>query len=465
MRVRFIPARAGNTTPCSFTRRPKTVHPRSRGEHLGTIVSAGTEYGSSPLARGTQADPLQHPLRSRFIPARAGNTLEPIFTIHQCSVHPRSRGEHLVDQPRIRFHHGSSPLARGTRQGHPPRRVADRFIPARAGNTPLRTAGARHGPVHPRSRGEHDEAHDVLEVDVGSSPLARGTPGSPGLRGYRPRFIPARAGNTAARVSACRIRPVHPRSRGEHSLTIVSRTIRPGSSPLARGTRGPLNEFPGEVTVHPRSRGEHFRSQGAVRLRTGSSPLARGTPMSDHSSGIGRRFIPARAGNTRAGRRAPRHGAVHPRSRGEHIRKHWGGSTWYGSSPLARGTLPRRLGRDRGRRFIPARAGNTSARDGTRSSPPVHPRSRGEHMSTPAGRTGMPGSSPLARGTRCGRRREWIGDRFIPARAGNTARGLPLDCHSTVHPRSRGEHGPRAPPVRRESGSSPLARGTLSRGR
>ena len=71
------------------------------------------------------------------------------------------------------------------------------------------------------------------------------------------------------------------------------------------------------------------------------------------------RFIPARAGNTWRTRTPGRGRPVHPRSRGEHVtqvRLPWSGC---GSSPLARGTPDSRLAGAGLFRFIPARAGNT----------------------------------------------------------------------------------------------------------
>ena len=161
-----------------------------------------------------------------------------------------------------------------------------------------------------------------------------------------------------------------------------------------------------------------------------------------------RRFIPARAGNTRPG-----------------------------SSPRS-GNTTRFACDARPYRFIPARAGNThtSSRANPRawiyelvnlkvdgSSPrvrgtriradrtmrvrirPVHPRACGEH--------GSFASCPGA-----------IGGRFIPARAGNTppppGQGGPSSY--PVHPRACGEHAGLGQTIRRTngSGSSPRVRGT-----
>ena len=92
----------------------------------------------------------------------------------------------------------------------------------------------------------------------------------------------------------------------------------------------------------------------------------------------------------------------------------------------------------------------------------VHPRSRGEHVSPSRALSVCGGSSPLARGTpRRGARRPHS-PRFIPARAGNTGKSWATRFGPAVHPRSRGEHSPCFAERLRNGGSSPLARGTQS---
>ena len=197
--------------------------------------------------------------------------------------------------------------------------------------------------------------------------------------------------------------------------------------------------------------------------RNGSSPLARGTHGRGSAGPAPRRFIPARAGNTSAGESPGGTAPVHPRSRGEHARATCTGVRRPGSSPLARGTRAGRRREHRAARFIPARAGNTPAAAGTPPAAAVHPRSRGEHQIqglTPFQRSG---SSPLARGTPRVSSPETCHPRFIPARAGNTRPHAPPVPAAPVHPRSRGEHGHSAPLSADADGSSPLARGTLSR--
>ena len=260
-RRRFIPARAGNTAPRPRRHHEAAVHPRSRGEHLDDVPAGAGRIGSSPLARGT---PLM------------GSIEPPMYP-----VHPRSRGEHGSFRAPGRGQAGSSPLARGTPAGAGRSILSRRFIPARAGNTsPARTWG-RSRSVHPRSRGEHAPAAPAAAPANGSSPLARGTLPAPGGGGRGPRFIPARAGNTRPGPRPGPRPSVHPRSRGEHGPGHHDpRTCR-GSSPLARGTPRPRAPgrarprfiparagntaaplaAPGGAAVHPRSRGEHARAR------------------------------------------------------------------------------------------------------------------------------------------------------------------------------------------------------------
>ena len=161
------------------------------------------------------------------------------------TVHPRSRGEHMEVPAEYLAVIGSSPLARGTPGRQDASLQLQRFIPARAGNTRRRPRPSSTAPVHPRSRGEHRFRQMRFSVRVGSSPLARGTPSICCLNGGEDRFIPARAGNTRPLFSAFTCRAVHPRSRGEHVfwMPLFARAV--GSSPLARGTP------PGNPIVSP----------------------------------------------------------------------------------------------------------------------------------------------------------------------------------------------------------------------
>ena len=215
------------------------------------------------------------------------------------------------------------------------------------------------------------------------------------------------------------------------------------------------------VSVHPRWRGEHPSNAIDDVGEVGSSPLARGTLNYTRQRRIGRRFIPAGAGNTSCHASKRFCPAVHPRWRGEHFCFVGQADGDFGSSPLARGTLRNGEVTRIKRRFIPAGAGNTERILPVPRQATVHPRWRGEHSTGHSFCIRCGGSSPLARGTPGHTARSACGRRFIPAGAGNTMNTMPSRSISTVHPRWRGEHMGRVGDVLVGAGSSPLARGTL----
>ena len=179
-------------------------------------MSRGVMTGSSPLARGTRESRLLLMASLRLIPARAGNTTLSMVAGSLWPAHPRSRGEHVSHHHTRQGDHGSSPLARGTLTG-----FVSETIPNAA---------------HPRSRGEHEFGWAIADAANGSSPLARGTRRLSRLPRQPRRLIPARAGNTTVRTLTTYAVSAHPRSRGEHSFLRSRASFAAGSSPLARGT-------------------------------------------------------------------------------------------------------------------------------------------------------------------------------------------------------------------------------------
>ncbi len=216
--------------------RPRTVHPRWRGEHLDSDRPGRADAGSSPLARGTHLCFIVEMVGNRFIPAGAGNTTTTRRTTMRDPVHPRWRGEHDGGPARRVAADGSSPLARGTPEQHQAVVIDHRFIPAGAGNTPALQHPLLRAAVHPRWRGEHARAARRKRRGRGSSPLARGTLFHQWHKSPRNRFIPAGAGNTWWLRLWSRPLAVHPRWRGEHVSQSQFSVSRHGSSPLARGT-------------------------------------------------------------------------------------------------------------------------------------------------------------------------------------------------------------------------------------
>ncbi len=478
---RFVPAGAGNTTPCRTPQSRRPVHPRGRGEHAIISSPPRSRPGSSPRARGTQAQGDHLVAGVRFIPAGAGNTAETADPRSPPAVHPRGRGEHAAAGPAGGWNTGSSPRARGTLGwGRSPVR-ADRFIPAGAGNTRRRSTARSAPTVHPRGRGEHAPHPECGRARDGSSPRARGTRGFLLFVPRNRRFIPAGAGNTAKYARRSTVVAVHPRGRGEHEGHGVAAYHDVGSSPRARGTHrqdsrcalsdrfipagaGNTSRPSGHRRhrpVHPRGRGEHSGIQLRHPDQHGSSPRARGTLKPTSGTRAYRRFIPAGAGNTLAPARSTRLASVHPRGRGEHVGAGWGIVSTPGSSPRARGTHSGTVASRPLTRFIPAGAGNTGRPPRRCPSRPVHPRGRGEHLAARICAVFHSGSSPRARGTHDGDRDPPGLQRFIPAGAGNTTKQAAGVDSPAVHPRGRGEHVDDVGMVRRDPGSSPRARGTL----
>ena len=215
--------------------------------------------------------------------------------------------------------------------------------------------------------------------------------------------------------------------------------------------------------VHPRGRGERTITLAKFANADGSSPRARGTrAFLIFKPGL-MRFIPAGAGNALAAARLNEIAAVHPRGRGERATRLAATSTPSGSSPRARGT-PVCLGGVRGLvRFIPAGAGNALQRYTLRDGGTVHPRGRGERCTSSARTSSSDGSSPRARGTRCSNHAASINHRFIPAGAGNAVDEAGNCQTYTVHPRGRGERVSLILTALTTGGSSPRARGTQRR--
>ena len=151
---RFIPARAGNAHSPSRPKAFRSVHPRAGGERRSVLASRCNTFGSSPRGRGTLVALAMSFPGHRFIPARAGNALpgqDPSITT---PVHPRAGGERFGGRDWELDWSGSSPRGRGTQINPNNSLLRTRFIPARAGNA-LRTGHSRGmRAVHPRAGGE-----------------------------------------------------------------------------------------------------------------------------------------------------------------------------------------------------------------------------------------------------------------------------------------------------------------------
>ncbi len=152
--------------------------------------------------------------------------------------------------------------------------------------------------VYPRWRGELDRTASVVSSGSGLSPLARGTRQNGLSSLVRLRFIPAGAGNTCFRKSMDYCYSVYPRWRGEHTRPYQIAVIYLRFIPAGAGNTTVQTAGYYFFAVYPRWRGEHLLLELVECCYSGLSPLARGTQRQVVAALRGRRFIPAGAGNT-----------------------------------------------------------------------------------------------------------------------------------------------------------------------
>ena len=192
----LIPAHAGSTRIAACLSPLSGAHPRSRGEHRYFETEVKWRSGSSPLTRGAPTKRIRIPDGVGLIPAHAGSTSRRLLLTHSRRAHPRSRGEHRVNETSTSTLVGSSPLTRGALPFEVLHRAGHGLIPAHAGSTRSTPTRSARQPAHPRSRGEHSVKSQKSSKQKGSSPLTRGALCHVLGRGARLGLIPAHAGST-----------------------------------------------------------------------------------------------------------------------------------------------------------------------------------------------------------------------------------------------------------------------------
>ncbi len=173
------------------------------------------------------------------------------------------------------------------------------------------------------------------------------------------------------------------------------------------------------------------------------------------------RFIPACAGNSALFTPPTFNPAVHPRVCGEQAYRDNRKGGVDGSSPRVRGTGGSMSGVTLTQRFIPACAGNSFSVFHRHRAIAVHPRVCGEQTIVGVIAIRRHGSSPRVRGTVLMCQSAGIGDRFIPACAGNRQLSGINTPAKSVHPRVCGEQFLSRCPRAGHCGSSPRVRGTV----
>ncbi len=110
---RTTPACAGTISRPRYRRRNRSDHPRERGDDMPTIPNGASFIGSTPRARGRRQGPG---VRDQ-----------------DCRITSRVRGEDLNLQYKRRHQIGPPPRARGRLPDRAAHRVGDRITPACAG--------------------------------------------------------------------------------------------------------------------------------------------------------------------------------------------------------------------------------------------------------------------------------------------------------------------------------------------
>ncbi len=125
------------------------------------------------------------------------------------------------------------------------------------------------------------------------------------------------------------------------------------------GKTGEISGAGAAWVVYPRERGEDYYRSLIWSIGRGLPPRARGRLFPHHQVHHIKRFTPASAGKTNAGKLAAGSFAVYPRERGEDISEHSCTAIVCGLPPRARGRPSATKLQVSTIRFTPASAGKT----------------------------------------------------------------------------------------------------------
>ncbi len=193
-RGRSIPAHAGEPSEYLRTLRVDKVYPRPRGGAYPYADPEPQGYGLSPPTRGSPPGPPQRTGHRRSIPAHAG---EPCRRQARCTrhkVYPRPRGGAAEQKLALVHHEGLSPPTRGSHQSLVFYIGSVRSIPAHAGEPLAAPAHPTRPAVYPRPRGGARSSAKRSNWAEGLSPPTRGSRRVRDTTGIAERSIPAHAG-------------------------------------------------------------------------------------------------------------------------------------------------------------------------------------------------------------------------------------------------------------------------------
>ena len=293
---------------------------------------------------------------------------------------------------------GLSPRARGNRPTFLIAIIRTRSIPACAGDPVTLFFRAEAVRVYPRVRGGTRLPARWLLRQAGLSPRARGNLEEPLEDGTRNRSIPACAGEPAENRRPCLPGRVYPRVRGGTGRSRQRRWPWRGLSPRARGNLTGCCRTASRSGSIPACAGEPLAELCQHTHRQGLSPRARGNPSPPCAQLARSWSIPACAGEpVEESSLSPRKG-VYPRVRGGTSSTRWQALGEAGLSPRARGNLPVFYPPVHAQGSIPACAGEPNSLVQNSSEARVYPRVRGGTSYEADQRIRNPGLSPRARG-------------------------------------------------------------------
>ena len=313
---------------------------------------------------------------------------------------------------------GTSPHLRGNPLPRPPVTIPERDIPAPAGQPGTgccRRLGRRG---HPRTCGATDPRYDGVDAPQGTSPHLRGNPPAPPSKCWQRRDIPAPAGQ-----------PGH----------------RPRPSWSSWG--------------HPRTCGATRSRPGFTRGGTGTSPHLRGNRRRETNCHRCTRDIPAPAGQPQRRTSASCCCKGHPRTCGATQCVLAFFQANIGTSPHLRGNLAGLGIQHLCPGDIPAPAGQPEWADNPEAPPGGHPRTCGATVRAFVKRGYYLGTSPHLRGNRHQVLHHVLGQRDIPAPAGQPATWRPTSTGGSGHPRTCGATGGGTQWAAITNGTSPHLRG------
>ncbi len=230
-------------------------------------------------------------------------------------------------------------------------------IPAYAGKPCRPSSSGRSPSVYPRPRGEATCPSDRFLKSMGPSPPTRGSPVLNHGVVVRDGSIPAYAGKPGCSRLVYGQEKIHPPpTRGSREGRIAEDGIG-RSIPAHAGKPGSRRAWCRRCRVHPAPRGEALFYEDTYLDLRGPSPPTRGSLESDGVLEEVFGSIPAHAGKPLTIRKPKGSSKVHPRPRGEAVTSEIMMAPVNGPSPPTRGSLRQHLLDGSPPGSIPAHAG------------------------------------------------------------------------------------------------------------